>query len=92
MTASARDGYNGEAKRADRGGADVATNGLANLASAVEQQSTVDGAYDTAVPALRLSRFSAPSDFVAVVYEPSVCVDAQRAKKKGRKKAHSSFR
>src|SRR5204862_5051444 len=39
-----------------------------------------DGAYNTAVPALRLSRFSAPSDLVALVYEPSLCVVAQGAK------------
>src|SRR4029077_4306473 len=68
-------------KRADRGGgADVATDELARLASAVERQTTADGAYDTAVPALRLSHFSAPSDLVALVYEPSLCVVAQGAK------------
>ena len=58
----------------------MATTEPANLASAVERQTTVDGAYDTAVPALRLSRFSAPSDLVALVYEPSLCVVAQSAK------------
>jgi hypothetical protein len=58
----------------------VATNELAKLTSAVERQTTADGAYDTAVPALRLSRFSAPSDHDAVVYEPSLCVVAQGAK------------
>jgi AraC-like DNA-binding protein len=58
----------------------VATNELTTLASAVEKQTTADGAYNTAVPALRLSRFSAPSDLVAVVYEPSLCVVAQGAK------------
>jgi AraC-like DNA-binding protein len=59
---------------------DVATNELAKLASAVERQTAADGAYDTAVPGLRLSRFSAPSDLVALVYEPSLCVVAQGAK------------
>ena len=44
------------------------------------RQTTADGAYDTAVPALRLSQFSAPSDLVALVYEPSVCVVAQGEK------------
>ncbi len=58
----------------------MATNELATLASAVERQAAADGAYDTAVPALRLSRFSVPSDLVAVVYEPSLCVVAQGAK------------
>jgi AraC-like DNA-binding protein len=58
----------------------VATNDLATLASAIEQQTAADGAYNTAEPALRLSRFSAPSDLVALVYEPSLCVVAQGAK------------
>jgi AraC-like DNA-binding protein len=53
---------------------------LARLASAIERQAAADGSYNTAVPALRLSRFSAPSDLVAVVYEPSVCVVAQGTK------------
>ncbi len=53
---------------------------LAKLAAAVERQTAADGGYDTAVPALRLSRFSAPSDLVALVYEPSLCVVAQGAK------------
>lgn len=34
--------------------------------SAVERQMTVDGAYDTPVPALMLSPFSAPSDLVVI--------------------------
>jgi AraC-like DNA-binding protein len=58
----------------------VATNELAKLASAVECQTSTDGGYDTAVTALRLSRFSAPSDLVALVYEPSLCLVAQGAK------------
>ncbi len=58
----------------------MATNELARLASAVERQTAADGVYDTAVPALRLSRFSAPSDLVALVYEPSLCIVAQGAK------------
>src|SRR6266550_4997142 len=56
------------------------SNELAKLAAAIERQAAADGAYDTAVPALRLSRFSAPSDLVAFVYEPSLCVVAQGAK------------
>jgi AraC-like DNA-binding protein len=58
----------------------VATNELEKFAAAVERQTGADGAYNTAVPALRLSRFSAPSDLVAVLYEPSLCVVAQGAK------------
>ncbi|HVS36511.1 MAG TPA: AraC family transcriptional regulator [Gemmataceae bacterium] len=58
----------------------MATNELAKLASTIQRQTAADGAYETAAPALRLSRFSAPSDLVALVYEPSVCVVAQGAK------------
>jgi AraC-like DNA-binding protein len=58
----------------------VATNDPANLASAIERQAAADGGHETAVPALRLSRFSAPSELVALVYEPSLCVVAHGAK------------
>jgi AraC-like DNA-binding protein len=58
----------------------VATEELARLAAAIERQTRADGAFGTAVPALKLSRFSAPSDLVALVYEPSLCVVAQGAK------------
>jgi AraC-like DNA-binding protein len=58
----------------------VATNELVDLAAAIERQTGADGVYETAVPALRLSRFSAPSDLVALVYEPCLCVVAQGAK------------
>jgi AraC-like DNA-binding protein len=58
----------------------MATNELTRLAAAVERQTTADGGYETAVSALRLSRYSAPSDLVAVVYEPCLCVVAQGAK------------
>jgi AraC-like DNA-binding protein len=58
----------------------VATNELARLVSKVKRQTAADDVYNTAVAALRLSRFSAPSDLVAVVYEPSLCVVAQGAK------------
>ena len=53
---------------------------LAKLAAAIERQAAADGAYNTAVPALRLSRFSAPSDLTALVYEPCLCFVAQGAK------------
>jgi AraC-like DNA-binding protein len=58
----------------------VATDELAKLASAIKGQSAVDGVYETAVPALRLSRFSAPSHLSALVYEPCLCMVAQGAK------------
>jgi hypothetical protein len=40
----------------------MATLELAKLASAIERQAVADGGCDTAAPALRLSRFAAPSD------------------------------
>jgi AraC-like DNA-binding protein len=55
-------------------------NELAKLALAIERQLPADGAYDMAVPGLKLSRLCAPSDLVALVYEPSLCVVAQGAK------------
>jgi AraC-like DNA-binding protein len=58
----------------------VAVNEIVELSLAIERQTAADGAYDTAVPALRLSRFSAPSDLVALVYEPSLCLVARGAK------------
>jgi AraC-like DNA-binding protein len=58
----------------------VATDELTKLASAVERRAAADGGYETAVPALKLSRFSSPSDLVALVYEPSLCLVAQGAK------------
>src|SRR3954453_1031821 len=82
MRASARGSYNGEGLSglSGGGGVDVATDDLAKLASAIERRAGADGAYDTGVSALRLSRFSAPSDLVALVYEPCLCVVAQGAK------------
>ena len=59
---------------------DLPTNELAKLEAAIERQTTADGAYETAVPELRLSRLSSPSECVAVVYEPSLCVVARGAK------------
>ena len=58
----------------------MASDDLTRLASAVQGQAAVDGVYETAVPALRLSRFSAPSDVAALVYEPCLCMVAQGAK------------
>jgi AraC-like DNA-binding protein len=58
----------------------VATNDLAELAAVIERHTGVDAVHGTAVPALKLSRFSAPSDLAALVYEPCLCVVAQGAK------------
>lgn len=58
----------------------MAANELTKLASAVARQTTVDGAYSTAVPALTLYQFSAPSECVATVYQPALCIVAQGAK------------
>jgi AraC-like DNA-binding protein len=58
----------------------VAAGELAKLASLVERRAAADGVFGTAVPALMLSRFSAPSDLVALVYEPCLCVVAQGTK------------
>ena len=44
----------------------MATNELATLESAIERHANADGAYDTALPALKLSRLRAPSDLVAL--------------------------
>src|SRR5947209_16837322 len=82
MTSSARGGYTGERPGGPTGGRrmELAANEPARLASAIERYAAADGAYETAVPALKLSRFSAPSDLVALVYEPSLCVVAQGRK------------
>src|SRR5437763_5199683 len=58
----------------------MTTDERVKLAAGIERHTGADGGYDTAVPALRLSRFSAPSDLVALVYEPSLCVVAEGAK------------
>jgi hypothetical protein len=58
----------------------VATDDLERLAAAIKRQATADGGYDTAIPTLKLSRFSAPTDVTALVYEPSLCVVAQGGK------------
>jgi AraC-like DNA-binding protein len=46
----------------------------------IERHTGADDVHGTAVPALKLSRFSAPSDLTALVYEPCLCVVAQGVK------------
>jgi hypothetical protein len=58
----------------------MATDELARLASALERRVPADGGRETGVPALKLSRYSAPSELTPLVYEPSVCVVVQGAK------------
>lgn len=58
----------------------MATIELTKLASAIQRQLPSDGSCDTPVPELKLSRYSARSDLVGLVYEPSLCVVAQGAK------------
>ncbi|MBI1348626.1 helix-turn-helix domain-containing protein [bacterium] len=58
----------------------MAPNELKKLASAVERQTVADGVYEMASPRLSLSRFSAPTDLVALVYEPCLCIVVQGAK------------
>src|SRR5436309_1623150 len=50
------------------------------FAAAIERHASMDGAFQTPVPELRLSRFGSVSDLVALVYEPCVCVVARGAK------------
>lgn len=58
----------------------MANDQLANLAAAVGRHTPGDGGRATAVPDLRLARASAPTDFLPVVYEASLCVVAQGSK------------
>jgi AraC-like DNA-binding protein len=58
----------------------VATDELAKLAAAIERMTGADGGHETAVPALKLSRFSEPTELVAFVYEPCLCLVAQGVK------------
>ena len=53
---------------------------LAKLAAAIQRKAAADGSCETAVPALKLSRISAPSDLVSLVYEPSLCFVPGRRK------------
>jgi AraC-like DNA-binding protein len=63
--------------RATEAKTDVATN---ELAAAIERNLPLNGGHETAIPALNLSRFTAPTELSALVYEPSLCVVAQGTK------------
>jgi hypothetical protein len=55
-------------------------NELAELAAAIARHTSADGAYDTAIPALKMARASASSELTAVVYKPCLCIVAQVSK------------
>lgn len=56
---------------------------LANFVSLIARQTTSDGTFDTALPGVKLIRWSMPSEPMPVIYEPTVCLVAQ-----GRKRAN----
>ncbi len=58
----------------------MATDELTNLGASLAGQAAVDGAFETAVPALRLPRFSALLDFAVLVCEPYLCMVSRGAK------------
>jgi len=58
----------------------MAKDKLAQLTREVERHAIADGVSNTPVDVLTLSRFSRPTDLVAVVYEPCLCMVAQGAK------------
>jgi hypothetical protein len=59
---------------------DVATDELARLVAAIERHTPPDGICGTAVPGLLLARQLRPTDPLALVVDPSLCIVAQGAK------------
>ncbi|MGY2372940.1 AraC family transcriptional regulator [Pseudomonas sp. SDO524_S393] len=55
---------------------------LTSLAQLISRQTATDGTFETAVPGVKLIRWSSPSEPMPVVFEPTVCLVAQ-----GRKQA-----
>ncbi len=53
---------------------------LTTLADAVERHTTIDGAHETSISALTLFRRSQKTEYLAFVYEPSLCIVVQGAK------------
>jgi AraC-like DNA-binding protein len=53
---------------------------LDELAGLIERQTGADGAHETAMAELTLTRMSAPSEPTVVLYEPSLCLVAQGSK------------
>ena len=58
----------------------MATDELARLVAAIERHTPPDGICDTAVPGLLLARQPTPTDPIALVVDPSLCIVAQGAK------------
>jgi AraC-like DNA-binding protein len=58
----------------------MASNDLKTLASAIERETVTDGTYNSPIVSLTLSRYCAPTDLTALVYEPCLCIVAQGAK------------
>jgi AraC-like DNA-binding protein len=58
----------------------VATNELAKLAAAIERHTPANGICDTAVPGMWLGRQLTPTDPIALVVDPALCIVAQGAK------------
>ncbi len=58
----------------------MATDELARLVAAIERHTPADGVCDTAVPGLLLARNPTPTDPIALVVDPSLCIVAQGAK------------
>ena len=58
----------------------MATDELARLVAAIERHTPADGVCDTAVPGLLLGRQLTPTDPIALVVDPSLCIVAQGAK------------
>jgi len=51
------------------------------LAGRIQHHFSADGVFQTAVPRLSVTRFSAPTPAIPVDYQPSVCLVVQGAKK-----------
>lgn len=58
----------------------MATDELSRLVAAIERHTPPDGICDTAVPGLLIARQPAPTDPIALVVDPSLCIVAQGAK------------
>lgn len=58
----------------------MANDRLTSLAEAIARHTHADGGHTTAVPNLRLARASAPTDFLPVLYDASLCVVVQGSK------------
>lgn len=59
----------------------ISTESLQRLASAIDKNCNGDGMHDTTVPGLQCLKFSTTGSSLPAVYEPSVCILAQGAKR-----------